>query len=254
MLGGSLKTVAALVAPSVSTANLVREVYPDLNIRVIPHGIRGPEAIGQAAAKLRAANGSGGKIRFGMMGNLLPVKGIEVIFKVWPLVAREDQAELHIYGASDPLYIRGCEELGIHYHGPYSEADLPGILSQIDVGIMPAQVQETFSYALSEFCAGGVPVIGSEYGALGTRIENGVNGLKVPPRDIDAWVDAIRTVISDAAFRERITQGVRPPDSIADMAGHYAELYREVIERSKLAKAPGMAPSEAELCGDPVAV
>jgi hypothetical protein len=69
-----------------------------------------------------------------------------------------------------------------------------------------------------------------------------VNGLKVPPRDIQAWVDAIRLTISDAAFRQRITQGVRPPDSIDDMAGHYADLYREVIQRSKAAKMPVTAP------------
>ena len=44
LLGGSLRTAAALVAPSVSTANLMREVYPDLQIEVIPHGIRGPRS------------------------------------------------------------------------------------------------------------------------------------------------------------------------------------------------------------------
>ncbi|MCU1337860.1 MAG: hypothetical protein JWO19_3441 [Bryobacterales bacterium] len=237
LLGGSLRTAAAIVAPSQSTANLMREVYPDLNIRVIPHGIREPQAIGQAAANLRTS--ATGKIRFGMIGNLLPVKGIEVILKVWPLIAQQPalghSAELHIHGASDPLYVKRCEELGIHYHGPYCESDLPEILSQIDVGIMPAQVQETFSYTLSEFFAGGVPVIGSDYGALADRIENGVNGLKVPPRDIQAWVDAIRLIISDAALRERVTRGVRPPDSIEDMAAHYSELYREVIQRSKKA-------------------
>jgi glycosyltransferase involved in cell wall biosynthesis len=248
LLGGSLRTAAALVAPSQSTANLMREVYPDLKIRVIPHGIRDPQALGQAATTLRAAeNASNKKIRFGMIGNLLPVKGIDMIFKVWPLVARPDAAELHMYGASDSKYIERCQELGIHYHGSYSEPDLPKLLSQIDVGILPAQVQETFSYTLSEFFAGGVPVIGSDYGALGDRIENGVNGLKVPPRDIQAWVDAIRLVISDQALRGRITQGVRPPDSTGDMAAQYAELYREVIQRSKTPKTPVRVPSDAEI-------
>jgi glycosyltransferase involved in cell wall biosynthesis len=95
-------------------------------------------------------------------------------------------------------------------------------------------------------------VIGSDYGALGDRIENGINGLKVPPRDTQAWVDAIRLTISDSAFRQRITQGVRPPDSIGDMAAHYAELYREVIQRSKTEKAPGTVPATAISCSDPV--
>jgi glycosyltransferase involved in cell wall biosynthesis len=231
LLGGSLRGAAAVVAPSRAAANLVREVYPDLEIRVIPHGIRAPEAIRDSSAKLRGARGTGGKIRFGMIGNLLPVKGIDVIFKVWPLLANKDAAELHIFGASDIQYIQRCKDLGIHYHGAYSEADLPQILSQIDVGIMPAQVQETFSYTLSEFFAGGVPVIGSDYGALGDRIESGVNGLKVPPHDIQGWVDAIQLTISDGALRERMTRGVRLPDSIDQMAAHYAELYREVMRR-----------------------
>jgi glycosyltransferase involved in cell wall biosynthesis len=253
LLGGSLRTAAALIAPSLSTANLVREVYPDLKIGVIPHGIREPEGIGQAVTKLRA-NGTPGanrKLRFGMIGNVLPVKGIEVIFKVWPLVARDEAAELHIWGTSDPVYVQRCQELGIHYHGPYQETDLPGILSEIDVGIMPAQVQETFSYTLSEFFAGGVPVIGSDYGALGDRIENAVNGLKVPPRDIQAWADAIRLTISDTAFRERITAGVRRPDSISDMARHYAELYRDVIQRSKTSKPP--VSIDVAACDDRIA-
>jgi len=230
LLGGSLRNAAALVAPSASTARLMREVYPDLNIKVIGHGIRGPEQIRQAADKLRSKRTRDGKIRFGMIGNLLPVKGIDVIFKVWPLVAK-GAAELHIYGASDIQYIQRCKDLGIYYHGPYGEADLPQILSQIDVGVMPAQVKETFSYTLSEFFAGGIPVIGSDYGALGDRIESGVNGLKVPHDDIQAWVQAINLAISDASLRERMKQGVRLPDSIEQMGAHYAELYREVMAR-----------------------
>jgi glycosyltransferase involved in cell wall biosynthesis len=232
LLGGSLRNAAALVAPSASTAKLMREVYPDLDIRVIPHGIRGPEQIRQSTEKLRSGRSAKGKTRLGMIGNLLPVKGIDVIFKVWPLVANKGAAELHIFGASDIQYIQRCKDLGIHYHGAYSEADLPEILSQIDIGIMPAQVQETFSYTLSEFFAGGVPVIGSDYGALGDRIESGVNGLKVPHDDIQAWVEAINLTISDVALRERMQQGVRLPDSIDQMAAHYAELYREVLRRS----------------------
>ena len=233
LLGASLRSAAALIAPSQSTAKLMREVYPDLNITVIPHGIRGPARIRRAAEKLRAsrvARGEGGKIRFGMIGNLLPVKGIDVILKVWPLVAK-GAAELHIYGASDIQYVQRCKDLGIYYHGPYGEMDLPQVLSQIDVGIMPAQVQETFSYTLSEFFAGGIPVIGSDYGALGDRIESGVNGLKVPHDDIQAWVQAINLTISDALLRERMKQGVRLPDSIDQMAAQYAKLYREVMAR-----------------------
>jgi len=45
----------------------MREVYPDLDIKVIGHGIRGPELIRQAADKLRSKRPGDGKIRFGMI-------------------------------------------------------------------------------------------------------------------------------------------------------------------------------------------
>jgi len=235
LLSGSLRTVAAIVAPSHAAANLVRDVYPDLNIRVIPHGIHDPEALHRSVQRLRGAQHPTEKIRFGMIGNLLPVKGIEVIFKVWPLVARQNSAELHIYGTSDPIYVERCAELGIHYHGPYSSEDLPQMLSQIDVGILPVQARETFSYTLSEFFAAGIPVIGSDYGALRDRIEQGVNGLKVTPTDIQAWIEAINLTASDPALRERLKRGVRLPNSLDRMGVQYSDLYREVMQRSNVA-------------------
>jgi len=223
LLGESLRQVAAIVAPSQAAADLVRQVYPDLNIRVIPHGIREITTVLRSTAS---------KVRFGMIGTVSLVKGIEVILKAWPRVAHDGTAELHIYGNSpNPMYIRMCEALGIHYHGPYRETDLPRILAQIDIGILPSQQPETFCYALSEFFAGGVPVLGSDHGALSTRIQDRVNGLKVPRDNIQAWVDALSLLTRDRALRERVTQGVRPPDSIDQMAACYSDLYRETITR-----------------------
>ncbi len=178
-----------------AAANLVREVYPDLNIRVIPHGLRSMPGVVRRPSS---------KIRFGMIGYLAPVKGIEVILKAWPLVAHKGEAEFHIYGASgDPRYIERCAELGIHYHGAYREPDLPGIMSQIDIGVLPSQQPETFCYALTEFFAGGVPVIGSDYGNLADQIVNGVNGFKVPRDDARAWADTISMLIQDRGQREQ---------------------------------------------------
>ncbi len=229
LLGDSLRQAAVIVSPSRAARDLVRQVYPDLPIRVIPHGIRHiPPVIRKA----------GEKIRFGMIGNVTQVKGAEVILKAWPLVTHNDEAELHVYGASSSLdYIRCFEELGIYYHGPYREADLSRILSQIDVGILPSQQPETFCYALAEFFAGGVPVVGSDYGNLADQIHEGVNGLKVPRDDPRAWADAISSLIQDSTLREQIAQGVRPPDSIDDMASKYAALYHEILSHRNAARA-----------------
>jgi glycosyltransferase involved in cell wall biosynthesis len=236
LLGSSLRQAAAIVAPSRAAAKLVREVYPDLDIRVIPHGLRSLPAITRRPSS---------KIRFGMIGNVTPVKGIEVILRAWPMVPHSGEAELHLYGAaSDPRYIQRCAELGIFYHGAYQERDLPQILSQIDIGILPSQQPETFCYALTEYFAGNVPVIGSDYGNLGDQIINGVNGWKVPRDDPRAWAGAISMLIRDPNLRERIAQGVRPPDSIRNMAAKYAALYRVVLEEAR--SAPPSLPLSGE--------
>jgi glycosyltransferase involved in cell wall biosynthesis len=180
-----------------------------------------------------------------MIGNVTPVKGIDIILKAWPLVEHAGEAEFHIYGAaSDPRYIERCAELGIHYHGAYQEADLPRILSQIDIGILPSQQPETFCYALTEYFAGDVPVVGSDYGNLGDQIVNGVNGLKVPRDDPKAWADALSALIRDPELRQRIARGVRPPESISNMAAKYAALYRVVIDEAR--SAPPSLPLSGE--------
>jgi len=220
LLYTSLKQAAAVIAPSHTAASLIRQVYTDLNIQVVPHGIRPIPRLTRRA---------GSKIRFGMLGNVNAVKGIDLMLKVWPLVAENGAAELHLYGAGDPAYIRGLVSYGMHCHGAYCETDLPRILSEIDIGVLPSQAPETFSYTLSEFFAGGIPVVGSDFGALSERIENGVNGFKIVKDDVRSWAAVLNRLTDDAALRERITKGVRPPGSIEEMAAQYAELYTRVL-------------------------
>ena len=83
-------------------------------------------------------------------------------------------------------------------------------------------------------------MVGSDYGALSERIETGVNGLKVPKDDVQAWASALSLLIRDSALRERMTRGVKPPESIRDMAARYSDLYRDVIAGRQLR--PGIAP------------
>lgn len=68
---------------------------------------------------------------------------------------------------------------------------------------------ETFGLAVAEAMSFGVPPIASVAGALPERVTHEVSGLLVPPRDVDALVDAIERLRGDEALRSRLGAGAR---------------------------------------------
>jgi glycosyltransferase involved in cell wall biosynthesis len=59
--------------------------------------------------------------------------------------------------------------------------------------------------------AHGLPVLASRVGTFGQDVRDGVDGLLVPPDDLDALVDALRQLVRPDVL-ERLRSGVRPPD------------------------------------------
>ena len=114
----------------------------------------------------------------------------------------------------------------IEIHGEFDRKDLPEILGGIDVLIVPSLAAETFSLVAVEAQAAGLPLIASNVGALPERVEDGVNGLLVPPGDVVALAAAIER-LRDPAELERLRAGVRPPLSAREHAERIRQVYEE---------------------------
>ena len=67
-------------------------------------------------------------------------------------------------------------------------------------------MHEGYGMVVQEARQFGLPVIASSVGGVSEQIEDGVDGLLVPPGDPDALADAIRRVVDDAGFRERLIE------------------------------------------------
>ena len=79
----------------------------------------------------------------------------------------------------------------------------PNLNGLFDVSVL-ATFSEGFPNTVIEAMAAGRPVVASNVGGVPDAIHQGDNGLLVPPRDVVALTDALRTVLADAPLRHRM--------------------------------------------------
>ena len=94
-----------------------------------------------------------------------------------------------------------AEHLGIgprvHFLGQRAPADLPPLYSASDVTVLPSVKQESFGLVLIESMACGTPVIATDLPGVRAVVEQGVDGLLVPPGDAGALTQALSAMLAD---------------------------------------------------------
>ena len=193
-----------------------------------------------------------GKIRILVVANLDVHKGADYIRS---LVAadHERRLEFHLLGAVPERYA----DLGI-CHGAFDADALPELAAAIEPAFAGcfSITPETYSHALTEAWAMGVPVIATDLGALGERIRAHGGGELVPHDDPPAAVTRIYATADDPEryCRLREQASLRGCATVADMTDSYAALYRRVIDRRRaFVSVPGstsatqLAPGVARL-------
>jgi glycosyltransferase involved in cell wall biosynthesis len=136
--------------------------------------------------------------------------------------------ELHCLTDGDPR---------IRFAGPYAQTELPAILNEIDVLLIPALWPETFSIVTREAVLAGLPVLASRMGGIPDAIEHNVNGILLPPGDVRAWAEAMGRVAQNgnlvaALQRAQLQRG--PLKSMEQHAAEIKEMYAEALAASRV--------------------
>jgi len=179
-------------------------------------------------------------IAIGMVANYRPIKGYEVFLKAAQLVAQKT-SNIMFFAIGDfdgedeytSKLFEMTEQLGINEHfnflGP--RLDVASILQALDVGVLSSN-SESFSNALGEYLAAGLPVVTTDVGGAQESVSVGENGYIVPVGDYQSLGNRILDVITceDRALMGKISrERAERLFSLTSMIARHEELYRTGI-------------------------
>ncbi|WP_428377418.1 glycosyltransferase family protein [Lichenicoccus sp.] len=219
---------------------LMLQVYPGLaRRRRLVLGIPMPRG---AAADVprRHADAPDGRLVIAVVGNFLRAKGADMVMS---LIEEANPAlfRFHLLGAAEAQYSEVLARLdrpNVTCHGRYAPGDTSP-LAQADVALHLSIWPETYCISLSEIWQAGLIPVVSDIGALGDRVEHGVNGFKVRVGDTSAVLDTLELLRASPALRRAIRAALGPHlwTDASDYAARLLETYRSVTATRPLGDA-----------------
>ena len=97
----------------------------------------------------------------------------------------------------------------VHLLGTVENDRVPAVHGTGDVFVSAATGQESFGIALVEAMAAGLPVVATDIPGYREVVDDGVEGLLVPPRDAEALAEALVRVLTEPTVRERLGRAGR---------------------------------------------
>ncbi len=208
-------------APMIACINL--EIYDGLRALGVP-----PERLWLARNCVDISAWKNGKRAAGarkerqvlFVGRFSHEKGLSYLLGALPaVVARFPQVRLRVLGGEegqDGEFHELARRLGVADHvvfgGVVPREALREIYEEADLLVAPS-LAEGHALVPLECLASGTPVVASDIFGLNRTVQDGINGLLVPPRDSRALADAICRLLGDAELLDRMSRAA--PSSVA---------------------------------------
>jgi GT2 family glycosyltransferase/glycosyltransferase involved in cell wall biosynthesis len=234
---GALRHADAFVMGSHAIQASFRELgwlRPGDRAFVIPYGIeRAAAAPGE-----RARRPPGSPLRFGVIGSILPHKGIHLAVAAFRGVDPA-RATLQVWGdlAVSPSYtaeIAALASPAVRFAGRFDEAARGEVFAGLDVLVVPSLGLESFGLVAREALAEGVPVLAARRGALAELFDPAAGppcGALFDPEDpgeLSGWIERLM------AAPEIVAAWAADPPAVKGMDEHAEEIervYADILSR-----------------------
>lgn len=148
----------------------------------------------------------------GAVSRLTPWKGLDYLIQAVGRVVSESSKDIRLVIVGDEQIERGTgerqrlqsivEDLGLHNRVTFAgfRSDVPNCMAGLDIVVVPSIEAEPFGRVAIEAMAAGKPVIASNIGGLPEVVADGVTGLLVEPKDVEALAKAILRLVNDPSL------------------------------------------------------
>jgi len=166
---------------------------------VVPNGLKLRE-------HTKAKEGYGKEFVF--LGRIDKNKGLHIAVEAFKKIKKND-IKLHIVGKGPYLEtvkktVQGDDR--IIFHGYLEDDEINQIFERCSYGIIPSIWPEPFGLVINEFMNNGLPVIGSNIGAIPELIKDGHNGFLFNPGDTNSLQKIIEKVIPDGKILNELSK------------------------------------------------
>lgn len=170
-------------------------------------------------------------LRIGFIGQILPMKGPDLLIKAFKALKGERPVQLKIYGNLNkwPDYGKSLRELAgddgrINFLGTFPHQEIGKVLAGVDVFVVPSTWYD-FPLVISSSLATKTPVVTTNLPGMNELVEDELNGLLFERGDWPGLARQMQRFLDDEMLLSRLKRGIGPIKTVPEMAAEYEAVY-----------------------------
>jgi len=207
---GLISNIDELVFNTKGSQDLLSAIYPSVGSHDKKHVL--PVPIELTGVNRMVKKELNLPLKVAILGNFIPHKGSDLIVRVISFFANNPKVEFHIFGDVETARYVDLKKPElfpyVHIYGGYTPKAIPVELNFCHISLHVSLWPETYCLTLSEAWEYGLVPIVSDIGALGERVINGQNGIKIEADSDGQLIEAILRLMQSPNLLSEIQKNI----------------------------------------------